>query len=153
MSNRLLRVLALAGFTATAALAQTGADYIVNAKDYVDKADWKNQVVVTVTLEEHSYTPQDLRFEAGKPYKLELRNVGEKAHYYTAPEFYKAVAWRKTMVNKQAEIKAPYFAALEVLPGGQLDLYFVPVTRGSYQVYCTIDDHREKGMEGGLTIE
>jgi uncharacterized cupredoxin-like copper-binding protein len=58
------------------------------------------------------------------------------------------------MVNQQAEIKAPYFSALEILKkGGQIDLYFVPVNKGNYAVYCTIDDHREKGMEGAITVE
>jgi uncharacterized cupredoxin-like copper-binding protein len=58
------------------------------------------------------------------------------------------------MVNKQAEIKAPYFTAVEVLKkGGQLDLYFVAVKSGKYLVYCTIDDHRENGMETFLSIE
>jgi uncharacterized cupredoxin-like copper-binding protein len=143
-------VLAIAGGSVR---AQAAADYVVNAKEHVDKADWKNLEVVTVTLDEHSFTPPDIRFKVGKAYRLELKNIGTKDHYYTAAEFNKAVAWRKAMVNKQAEIKAPYFSALEVLKGGQLDLYFVPVTKGSYPVICTIDDHREKGMEGTLTIE
>jgi uncharacterized cupredoxin-like copper-binding protein len=144
----------LAGCNTATTMVRPEADYIVNAKEHVDKADWKNQKVVTVTLEEHSFTPQNMTFEVGKAYKLELKNVGEKDHYYTATDFFKAVAWRKAMVNKQAELKAPYFTAVEVLKkGGQLDLYFVPVTKGSYKVICTIDDHREKGMEGTVTIE
>lgn len=127
---------------------------IANAKEWVDKADWKQMTTIRVNLGEHHYTPEDLRFKAGQAYKLELKNVGEKDHYFTAPEFNKAVAWRKIMVNGQMEAKAPYFTAFEVLKGGgQLDLYFVPVKAGSYEVYCTIDDHREKGMEGKLTIE
>lgn len=152
MKRRLL-ALALALAAAFAQAQQTDA-YVTNAKEYVDKADWKNMEVVTVTLEEHSYTPQDIKFKVGKAYKLEIKNAGEKDHYYTSPEFNRNVAWRKVMVNKQAEVKAPYFSAFEVLKnGGQLDLYFVPVNPGSYKVYCTIDDHREKGMEGSLTIE
>jgi uncharacterized cupredoxin-like copper-binding protein len=49
--------------------------------------------------------------------------------------------------------KAPYFTALELMVNGQLDLYFVPVTKGEYPVYCTIDDHRAEGMEGRLIIQ
>jgi plastocyanin len=29
----------------------------------------------------------------------------------------------------------------------------VPVKKGAYTVYCTIDDHREKGMEGKIIVE
>jgi uncharacterized cupredoxin-like copper-binding protein len=152
MNRRLLASALL--LVSAQALAQQPEPYITNAKEYVDKADWKNQEVVTVTFDEHSYSPQDLKLKAGKAYKIELRNVGEKDHYYTAPEFNRAVAWRKVMVNRQAEIKAPYFSAFEVLKkGGQLDLYLVPITKGTYTVICTIDDHRQQGMEGTITIE
>lgn len=130
------------------------ADYITNASEIVKAADWKTMQTVRVEMTEHEYYPMDLVFKAGQPYKLELVNVGEKKHYYTAPEFFKAIASRKVQSNKDGEIKAPYFLALEMMAeGGQLDLYFVPVTKGKYEVFCTIDDHREQGMEGSITIE
>lgn len=149
-----VRIATLAGLIAGLPLSALAADYIDNAKDYIDKVDWKAQNVVTVELSEHHFTPEEIRFKAGQAYKVELKNVGEKDHYFTATEFNRAVAWRKIMVNGQAEAKAPYFTAFEVLKkGGQLDLYFVPVKAGTYPVYCTIDDHRDKGMEGQLIIE
>jgi len=127
---------------------------VANADALVKAADWSKAETITVVMGEHHYTPMDLKLKAGQPYKLELKNEGDKDHYYTAPEFFKNVAWRKAMVNKQAEIKAPYFTAVEVLKKtGQLDLYFIAVNKGSYPVYCTIDDHREKGMEGSVVIE
>lgn len=146
-------IAAIVALGAGFAQAAPADNYITNAKEYVDKADWKNQEVITITLEEHSYTPGDIKLKAGQAYKLEIKNVGKKEHYFTSPEFNRAVAWRKIMVNKIAEAKAPYFSAFEVYKDGQLDLYFVPVTKGTYPVYCTIDDHREKGMDGTLTIE
>lgn len=141
----------LCACTATPAFAQD--DYIRNAKEIVDKTDWKAMETVTVTLGEHYYEPTDLKLKAGKAYKLVLKNLGEKDHYYTAGEFFRSVAWRKAMVHGQAEFKAPYFTAVEVLKGGQLELYFVPVGKGRFNVICTIDDHREKGMEGTITVE
>lgn len=129
-------------------------NYIHNAQDYLGKVDWNAMETVTITMTEHHYEPTDVKFKVGKPYKVELKNKGNKDHYYTAPEFFRNVAWRKVMVNNQAEVKAPYFTAVEVLKnGGQLDLYFVPVTKGSYPVYCTIEGHRQEGMEGSLLIE
>ena len=128
--------------------------FITNGAELVKKADWTKMEVVTVVMEEHSYAPQHLRLKAGQPYRIELKNQGEKDHYYTAPEFFRSVAWRKLMVNKQAEIKVDYVNATEVLRNkGQLDLYIIPVTRGTFPVYCTIDDHREKGMEGTIIVE
>ncbi|NIO39300.1 MAG: hypothetical protein GTO41_03320 [Burkholderiales bacterium] len=81
-----------------------------------------------------------------------LKNHGKKKHYFTAEDFYKAIATRKVQSNRDGEIKAPYFIAIELMVGGQLDLYFVPVKRGEYEVFCTIKDHREEGMEGKLVI-
>jgi uncharacterized cupredoxin-like copper-binding protein len=143
-----------AGMHHQAAPLPAADSYVTNADEIVKAADWKKLKTITVTMEEHSYGPQNISFKVGQPYKLELKNVGDKDHYYTSPDFFRAIATRKVMVNKQAEIKAPYFKAFEVLKkNGQLDVYFVPVVKGQYKVYCTIDDHREKGMEGALTIE
>jgi len=129
------------------------ADYVTNAAEIVKATDWKQMETITVEIEEHSYTPMEITFKKGQPYKLELKNLGEKKHYFTAPAFYRAIAARKVQSNKDGEIKAPYFHALEMMAnGGQLDLYFVPVVAGDYEVYCTIGDHREQGMEGTLVI-
>lgn len=134
--------------------SEASAGYVTDYAARVKAADWKTMKTVTVTLNEHSYEPGELSFKVDQPYKLEIKNIGKKDHYFTAEKFFRNVAWRKAMVNGQAEIKAPYYDAVEVLKGGgQLDLYFIPVNKGKYEVFCTIDDHREKGMEGSITIE
>lgn len=58
-------------------------------------------------MDEYSYSFDDLVLEANQPYKLELFNTGEKKHYFTAHEFYKAISTRKVQSNKDGEIKAP----------------------------------------------
>lgn len=128
-------------------------DYVINASEIVKAADWGKMETITVELDEFSYDSEDLVFSAGQPYKLVLKNIGEKKHYFTAPEFYKSIATRKVQSNRDGEIKAPYFHAIELMVGGQLDLYFVPVKKGEYPVYCTIKDHRADGMEASLIIE
>ncbi len=130
----------------------TGSTYITNAGEIVKSTDWKKMQTVRVELDEFSYSPEILTFKAGQPYKLELVNAGDKKHYFTAPKFYKAIATRKVQSNKDGEIKAPYFTAIELMVGGQLDMYFVPVDKGDYTVYCTIKGHRDEGMEGKIII-
>ena len=133
---------------------QAEVDYVQNAKEIVQAADWDKMQTVKLTLDEFSYEPHTLHFRIGQPYKLVLLNTGEKKHYFTAPEFYKSIATRKVQSNKDGEVKAPYFLALEMMAnGGQLDLYFVPVKKGTYQVYCTIDEHKEEGMDGVIVVE
>lgn len=149
-----LRALATAAALLSAVPAYAADDYVTDYAARVKAADWKAVQTVRVELDEHSFTPSELRFTAGKAYKLELKNVGKKDHYFTAEKFFRAVAWRKAMVNQHAEVKAPYFTAFEPLKdGGQIDLYFVPVTPGRYEVICTIEDHKDQGMVGTLTIE
>lgn len=141
--------------TLTALIATNimAADYVTNASDIVAAANWDKMKTIRVEMDEYAYSFDDLVLEANQPYKLELVNKGEKKHYFTAPEFYKAIATRKVQSNKDGEIKAPYFTAIELMVGGQLDLYFVPVNTGEFEVYCTIKGHRDDGMEAFITIK
>jgi uncharacterized cupredoxin-like copper-binding protein len=148
---KIRKSLAIIAMSAIAPLA-LAADYIPYSGDISKNTDWKKMETVTINMEEFFYEPGDLVLKANTPYKLELVNKGEKKHYYTAPEFYKAVATRKVQ-SRDGEIKMPYLDAVEVLVGGQIDLYIVPVTKGEFPVYCTIDDHRDQGMEGTITVQ
>ena len=87
MKKQLL--LALTALIATNIMA---ADYVTNASEIVSAANWDNMKTIRVEMDEYSYSFDDLVLEANQPYKLELINVGEKKHYFTAPEFYKAIA-------------------------------------------------------------
>ena len=146
--------IALAGCQGLHGTHQAGADYVIDSDKIVKAADWNKMISVTVQLYDYGYEPRDLKLKANQPYKITLTNTGTKDHYFTAPEFYKAVATRKAMVNKFAEIKAPYFTAIEVLRGGgTIDLYVVPVVKGTYGSYCQIDDHEDLGSIGTVTIE
>ncbi|MEE8432086.1 MAG: cupredoxin domain-containing protein [Candidatus Desulfatibia sp.] len=143
-----------AGLAVPSALsAETIDDYVKLAKEAKKKYNWDNKKTVTVGIKEFGYEPNKLVFKTGQTYKLEIINIGKEKHYFTAPEFFRAIATRKAQ-NKLAEIKAPFFLALEIMPkGGQLDLYFVPLKKGTYPVYCTRPDHRKKGGEGKIIIE
>lgn len=147
--SMLVAVFALA--CAAPALAQ-----VPNAAEVVKAAKWEMMETVTVELLEHDFNPKHLVLKADKPYRLVLKNTGEKDHYYTAEAFFKSVAWRKAQTPKPhgGEIKAPYFTAFEAYKkGGQIELFFVPVTKGKFEVICTIDDHKDLGMSGTITVE
>ena len=139
------------GFVMTPAKAEAG--YVENAAQIVKGTDWSKMQAVTVKIKEFSFNPDTLRFKKDAPYKLEIKNVGTEKHYFTATAFFKSVESRKVQSNTDGEIKAPYFTALEVFPGRQLDFYFVPVKKGSYYLLCTIEGHEEQGMHGKIVIE
>lgn len=133
----------------------------VKASEWVAAVDWNQKTIVTVNMVESSpstmsFSPNRLTFEAGKPYVLRIVNpVSNAAKHYFSPEglgnFYKAIATRK-IETSQAEYKAPYFNEVELMVGGSLDLYFVPVLAGTYDVICTITGHKGFGMTGQIII-
>ena len=126
-------------------------NWVQNAGDLVSAADWDSMQTVRVEMDEFSFGPVTLAFEAGKPYKLEIVNVGVEKHYFTAEEFYRSVAFRKVQ-DSSGEIKAPYFKAIEIFPGEQADLYFIPTRIGDYDSTCTITGHDKAGMFGTITV-
>src|SRR3972149_5646691 len=127
--------------------------YLVNSADFASTAaaDWSKQTTVRVELSEFAFTPKNLTFEAGKPYKVQLVNVGAVKHEFTAGDLFASVDWRKAE-SAASEVKVPFFTEIEVFPGKQVDLYFVPITPGTYEVLCEIAGHLEAGMKGTATV-
>lgn len=128
-------------------------DYVRNASRIVKAADWSQMETISVSLSEFTFTPSTLRLKKDVPYKLEIKNNGTTKHYFVSESFFKAIATRKVQSNTDGEIKAPYFTALEVFSGRSLDLYFIPVKKGSHDLKCTIKGHAEAGMVGKIIIE
>ncbi len=134
----------------------------VKASDWVANANWDTRTTITVSMVEESadhfhFNPDEITLEAGKPYVLKFENSasnGEK-HYFATPDgvadFFKAIATRKVQ-TPDAEYKAPYFKAVELLKGGELEIYFIPVLSGTYDFLCTITGHADKGMVGKITV-
>lgn len=128
------------------------------ASDWVSFVNWDEATTVEITAKEETaehfvFEPADLSFEAGHPYILKMKSPSTNGakHYFHAPEFLKAIATRKAQ-TADAEYKAPYFDDFELLIGGTLDLYFVPVNAGTYRLVCTVPGHEEAGMAGSYTI-
>jgi uncharacterized cupredoxin-like copper-binding protein len=127
--------------------------YVCDAGKRVNAADWSKMETISIGLTEYAFSPSNLVLKADTPYKLEIKNKGTIKHYFVSKKFFKAIATRKLQSNADGEIKAPYFTAIEVFPGRSLDLYFIPVIKGSYQLLCTIEGHAGKGMVGQIMIE
>lgn len=154
--RQLFIALALSGCSILTSPLVYAEDYVSNSAEIVKAANWNEMETVEIELIEHEFNPKDLKLKANKPYRLVIKNTGESDHYYTAGAFFKSVAWRKVQTPRPhgGEIKAPYFSAVEVYKkGGAVELFFVPVKVGNYEVICTIDDHKDKGMAGSITVE
>lgn len=142
------------------------------ASEWVSNADWTGATEVTLTMVENSdgtlaFSPNTLTFTAGQPYILKIVNpAGNTQKHYFSTEgaaafvagqnFYQAIATRKIQ-TPDAEYKAPFFKAVEMLvPGSsdrELEIYFVAVLPGTYAFYCEVAGHEALGMTGTITIE
>ena len=117
-------------------------------------ADWSQVKTLSIELRDYGFTPRELHLQSGQPYRLIITNNGSTSHYFDALDFLRSIASRKVMVPHQAEVKADFFNAFELSRrGGSLELYFVPVTKGSYRAHCHLEGREHAGVEGTLVIE
>ncbi|OGO55787.1 MAG: hypothetical protein A2Z32_10000 [Chloroflexi bacterium RBG_16_69_14] len=125
--------------------------YVANAADFVKAADWDAKETVTIELAEMSFTPKDIVLEAGRPYVLEIVNVGTEKHEFTAEAFMRTVATRKAETG-ESEVKVPFFTEIEVFAGRSAELFLIPLIPGVYELVCEIEGHFEQGMFGTITV-
>lgn len=135
-----------------AAPAVLGEDeYIANAVDFLDANRDVTPTKVTIELGEMFFEPKNVTLEAGKPYQLELVNIGAVKHEFTAAKFFRSVATRK-VESTSSEVKALFFTEIEVFAGKTASLFVIPIVPGSFEMLCEIEGHREAGMEGTITV-
>jgi len=125
--------------------------YVANAADFVDAADWDAAETVTIELSEFAFAPSEITLEAGLPYILEIVNVGDVKHEFTAEDFFRTVATRKAE-TAESEVKVPFFTEIEVFAGKSAELFLIPLIPGTYDLVCEIEGHFEAGMFGTITV-
>lgn len=153
MKKTVLGIMLIATLFAFAGCAHHHGQHVRDAAERVKAADWSGMETVTVVMSDFGFTPAEPVFRRNIPYKLIIENRGAQKHYFTADGFFRAIATRKLQSNSDGEVKAPYFSAIEVYPGRSLDLYFIPVRSGTYDLICTIEGHAGLGMKGTIRIE
>ena len=111
----------------------------------------------------HYFEPSVLKFETGKLYKLEIKNISDSKHYFTSANFVNSIFTRKVQVlkdkKKVAEIKG-YIKEVEVFPKNTVEWWFIPLKTGTFKdLFCKVFDkktkktHKEMGMVGTIIIE
>jgi uncharacterized cupredoxin-like copper-binding protein len=107
--------------------------------------DWSKATAVSMVMSDYKFTPSQLSFERGKPYRLHLTNMGRELHEIDASEFFKTItpADPAMLVREGQEI--------DVEPGSQADFLFVPNAAGQFPFEC--EDHAEFGMKGSIAVK
>lgn len=131
--------------------AVADGEYISNAKEFVDAGTWDSAQHVPIEMGEYFFKPAAVSLEAGKPYVLEVANKGKKKHEFVAKGFFRSSAVRK-FENDLSEVKIPVVTEFEVFAGKGAEVFIIPVMPGTYEFFCEITGHREKGQEGTITV-
>ena len=107
-------------------------------------ADWSLAREVTVIMTEYHFTPNELNFERGVPYRLHLENRGTELHEFTAPGFLAAVELRDRAVLGAGRNE------VVVAPRTDKAIDFVAPQAGRYEFGCA--DHDWAGMVGTIAV-
>lgn len=125
--------------------------YVTDVAQRTAGVDWADAEAVVVTLSEFRFAPAQVVFRQGVPYRLSLRNTGQRSHTFVSEGFFKAIAAGR-LVSSGTVTTQPYVVSIEVPTGAVKELYFVAVRKGTYDLQCTVFLHETFGMEGTITI-
>ena len=73
------------------------------AQAHAAEVDWTHAQHYDVILSEFHFAPSQIVLRHGEPYGLRLENRGRFRHTFTAPEFFRAVAFRPGEAATEAE--------------------------------------------------
>ncbi len=125
--------------------------YVADAAARVGGIDWSRAPAVEVTLSEYAFAPADIAFEAGKPYRLRIENVGTTSHTFVSEGFFQAIAAAR-LINGAVAVSMPYVKTIAIAPKATRELDFIAVRPGVYRLECTVPGHALFGMVGTITV-
>ena len=110
----------------------------------------------------HVFSPNRIRLETGKLYKIRVFNNSNEKHYFSSKKFAKSVFTRKVQILKDgkkiAEVKG-IIAEVEVFPHSVIKWWVVPIRTGIFDdLRCHVKDvrtgktHNQLDMIGVISI-
>lgn len=109
-------------------------------------AESANATLVAVALSSYEIKPDQITLVRGTAYRLHLTNTSGKAHNFSAPQLFAASSIASADRAKVAD------GEIEVDGGQTVDVVFVPMTSGEYDVRCTHFLHAAFGMRGKAIV-
>ena len=65
---------------------------IADPRPHLDDVDWIQARSRHVLMVDFAFAPGEMVFEVGQAYRLRIRNLGDRRHIFSAPDFFHAVA-------------------------------------------------------------
>jgi uncharacterized cupredoxin-like copper-binding protein len=137
---------ALAGRSLCADVVGPPPEAQVGAAD----VDWTHARHYDIILSEFHFAPSRIVLQHGEPYALRLENRGRFRHTFTAPEFFRAVAFRPGGASTEGEQPD---GSLSLAAGEVREIEFIPLQAGTYALECTKPLHGLFGMTGDIIVQ
>lgn len=143
----------VSGFLFPGVAAADGAAENVDGHPAIRATDWDATTEIVIELGDHSYAPDELTLQVGKPYKLLLKNVGGVSHDMVGGSLFDEHTVALRMVSsKVGRVVADHIRSVYLRPQNDTELWIVPLKEGEYSFFCSLPFHREDGMEGVVRI-
>jgi hypothetical protein len=125
--------------------------------------DLSRQEPVALTVQlgtpdgEHRFTPDTIRLETGRLYRLRLENPSSHHYYFYSAGLADSIYSRKVAVLDRdgavlAEVYGPV-RRIEVKAGAAAEWWFVPVRSGTFDDLMSTKRLAEAGMRGRVQID
>jgi uncharacterized cupredoxin-like copper-binding protein len=105
--------------------------------------------IVRVEMNEFAFRPATISVSTGQSVRLVLVNRGQIAHQFETSYLQAAVV---RIVGETMALEVPGLHFFRLAPGGTARLEFFPREKGRFIFMCTIEGHREAGMQGVLEV-
>jgi uncharacterized cupredoxin-like copper-binding protein len=142
-------VLLLGALAARPACADVGGTPSA-AQASAAEVDWTRAQPYDVILTEFHFAPSRIVLRRGEPYALRLENKGRFRHTFTAPEFFRAVAFPPGEAATEAEKNG---GSLSIAAGAIEEVDFAPLRVGTYPLECSKPLHGLFGMTGEIVVQ
>ena len=114
------------------------------------EVDWTHAQHYDVMLSEFHFAPSRIILQRGQPYALRLENKGRFRHTFTAPEFFRSVAFRGAGDATETERSEGSFS---LAAGDVKEIDVLPLQAGTYPLECTKPLHGLFGMTGDIVVQ
>ena len=104
---------------------------VLKPREIIDAVDWDQALVFEIDIRQNEFRPSIIHLFQGEPYIMVEENRDDEDHMLAAPSFFRTVAIRKIVTEKE-EISGVNLLALGLKPGEIKEVHFVPVRDGWY---------------------
>lgn len=137
----------------SSAFAVSDEEQVLRQHPALATVKWDTAKEITVNLDDDSYEPGEIVLKRGMPYRVHLKNIGEKSHDMVGGSFFEEEAIALKMVStKVGRVTADRINSVYIRPKNEAEVWLVALKVGEFSFFCSIPGHRDAGMEGLVKI-